>query len=131
MLSHQRKFFMGIIVLPLVLVGIMLCVIPGAATALPVSEFAAVTQSAVNAPSTLPQTSAGQSSIITIKDIAFGIIGSLAVLMITISGLKYITSGGDPGKASEAKNGIMYALIGLAIAILADVIVTYVVNHTA
>ncbi len=93
-----------------------------------IAIFAAA-QSPIKDPSSLPHVDGGQGSIQIILSIVFGIIGSLSVLMIVISGLKYITSSGDPQKASEAKSGIMYALIGLAIAILAQAIVVFVVKR--
>jgi hypothetical protein len=55
-------------------------------------------------------------------------IGAVCVIFIIIGGLKYATSGGDPEKVKSAKNTLLYALIGLAIAILAGVIVSLVVN---
>jgi hypothetical protein len=63
-----------------------------------------------------------------ILGIVFGIIGALALLMITISGFRYITSAGDPQKAAGAKNAIIYALVGLAVAISAEGIVAFVVG---
>lgn len=51
------------------------------------------------------------------------IIGAAAVIMIIISGLKYITSGGDSGKVSSAKSTLTYALIGVIIAAMAQLLV--------
>jgi hypothetical protein len=56
------------------------------------------------------------------------IVGVVAVIMIIIGGLKYVTSGGDSASISSAKNTIIYALIGLVIAVLAQVIVTFVLG---
>ena len=58
------------------------------------------------------------------------IVGIIAVVMIIIGGLKYITSGGDSGNVTGAKNTILYALIGLIIVVLAQVIVRFVINQT-
>lgn len=80
-------------------------------------------------PGDLPTASAGTSAIQTVLEIVFGIIGALALLMIVVSGLRYITSAGNPEKASKAKNGIIYALVGLAIAIAAESIVSFVVRR--
>lgn len=63
-----------------------------------------------------------------VLSIAFGIAGALALLIITVSGLRYITSAGNPEKVSKAKNGIIYAVVGLVIAISAEAIVAFVVN---
>jgi hypothetical protein len=54
------------------------------------------------------------------------VVGIAAVIMLIVAGFKYITSGGDSNKVSSAKNTLIYALIGLAIAALAQVLVNYV-----
>lgn len=79
-------------------------------------------------PGALPQPSADQSEVATIISVALGIIGALALLMITVSGLRYITSAGNPEKVSKAKNGIIYSLVGLVVAISAEAIVAFVVG---
>lgn len=59
------------------------------------------------------------------------IVGLIAVIMLIVGGLKYITSGGDSNKVSSAKNTIIYALIGLVIVALAQVIVHFVLQKTS
>lgn len=54
------------------------------------------------------------------------LVGILAVVMIIVGGIKYITSGGDANKLTSAKNTILYSVIGLIIAIFAYVIVDWV-----
>ena len=76
----------------------------------------------------LPTPNADNSTIKTALEIVFGIIGAFAVLNITLSGLKYITSAGNEQKVAEAKNGIVYSLVGLMIAISAEAIVAFVVS---
>lgn len=56
------------------------------------------------------------------------IVGVISVIMIIIGGLKYITSGGDSGNVSGAKNTILYAVIGLVVVALAQVIVRFVLQ---
>lgn len=56
------------------------------------------------------------------------VVGVIAVIMIIIGGLKYITSGGDSGNVSGAKNTILYAIIGLVVVALAQIIVRFVLN---
>lgn len=53
-------------------------------------------------------------------------VGIAAVIMIVVGGFRYITSGGDTTKVGSAKNTILYALIGLIIVALAQVIVHFV-----
>lgn len=59
------------------------------------------------------------------------IVGVVAVIMIIIGGLRYITSGGDAGNITGAKNTILYAIIGLVIVALAQVIVRFVLGRVA
>jgi hypothetical protein len=56
------------------------------------------------------------------------IIGIAAVIMIIFAGLRYITSGGDATKISSAKDTIIYAVIGLVIVALAQIIVKFVLT---
>ena len=56
------------------------------------------------------------------------IVGVVAVIMIIIGGLKYITSGGDSGNVTGAKNTILYAVIGLVIVALSQFIVRFVLQ---
>lgn len=64
----------------------------------------------------------------TIINIFSLIVGIVAVIMIIIGGLRYITSGGDSGNVSSAKNTIIYALIGLVVVALAQFIVQFVLD---
>ncbi|MDB5163820.1 MAG: rane protein [Candidatus Saccharibacteria bacterium] len=54
------------------------------------------------------------------------VVGVVSVIMIIIGGLKYITSSGDAGNVSSAQKTIIYALVGLVIVALAQVIVRFV-----
>jgi hypothetical protein len=54
------------------------------------------------------------------------VVGLIAVVMIIIGGLKYITSGGDSGNITGAKNTIIYAIVGLVVVALAQFIVHFV-----
>ena len=57
------------------------------------------------------------------------VVGVIAVIMIIVGGLKYITSSGDSGNVTSAKNTILYAVIGLVIVALAQVIVRFVLGE--
>jgi hypothetical protein len=56
------------------------------------------------------------------------VVGIVAVIMIVVGGFKYITSGGDSGNITSAKNTIVYAVIGLVIVALAQFLVKFVLN---
>ena len=57
------------------------------------------------------------------------IVGIAAVIMIIIAGLKYVTSGGKDESVKSAKNTILYAIIGLVIVALAQIIVHFVLTE--
>lgn len=57
------------------------------------------------------------------------IVGLIAVFMVITGGLKYITSGGDSGGVTGAKNTILYAVIGLVVVALAEIVVQFVLNR--
>ena len=56
------------------------------------------------------------------------ILGIAAVIMIIIGGLKYTTSNGDSGAITSAKHTIIYAIVGLVVAVLARPIVGLVLG---
>lgn len=65
----------------------------------------------------------------TVVNILSVITGAVAIIMIIVGGFRYITSGGDSGKVGSAKNTLIYAVIGLAIVALAQLIVTLTVGN--
>jgi len=67
-----------------------------------------------------------QKVIGTVISILAWIIGTISVIMVIFGGFKYVTSGGDPNAISSARSTILYALIGLVIALLAQVLIHFV-----
>lgn len=57
------------------------------------------------------------------------IVGLISVFMIIYGGLKYITSGGNDNAIKSARNTILYAVIGLVIVVIAQAIVSFVLNR--
>lgn len=57
------------------------------------------------------------------------IVGIISVVMIIMGGIRYITSGGDSGKVTSAQNTVLYAVIGLVVVALAQIIVKFVLNR--
>ncbi len=53
--------------------------------------------------------------------------GAIAVVMLIFGGVKYITSGGSQEKVAEAKNTILYAIIGVVVCLLSFAIVEFVI----
>ncbi len=56
------------------------------------------------------------------------LIGAVSVIMIIYGGIRYVTSGGNQNQVTAAKNTILYAVVGLVIAILAYAAVNFIVS---
>lgn len=68
------------------------------------------------------------NNIKTIVNVMLFILGAIAVIMIIIGGIRYATSGGDASGIKSAKDTILYAVIGLVVAILAYAIVNFILG---
>ncbi len=66
--------------------------------------------------------------IATLVSTLLFIVGALAVVMIIVSGIFYVTSTGDAGRVAKAKNTLMYSVVGLIVAFLAYAIVFWVLD---
>jgi len=55
--------------------------------------------------------------------------GAAAVILIVISGIKFATSGGDSNAVSSAKGTLTYALVGLLITVVAQLLIVFVLNY--
>jgi len=69
-----------------------------------------------------------KDGIKTIVNVMLFILGAIAVIMIIIGGIRYATSNGDASNTKAAKDTILYAVIGLVVAILSYAIVNFIVN---
>lgn len=56
------------------------------------------------------------------------LVGAIAVVMIIVGGLRYVTSNGDSKRTQAAKETIQYAVVGVVVAILSYAIVNFVVK---
>jgi hypothetical protein len=81
--------------------------------------------------SPFPKVAADQGAVNTIMQVVFSIAGAICLLIITLAGFKYVISRGEPQAVAKAKNTIIYAVIGLAITILAYAIVSFAVREVA
>lgn len=62
-------------------------------------------------------------------NLALWAIGIVAVIVIIISGYKFITANGEAAKVASARNTLLYSVIGLVVAMLAWGIVAFIVNR--
>ena len=100
--------------------------------------FAAPTQSQDICSSSMPaeikeaagcnESREADSLVGTIVNVLLYAVGLLAVIMIIVSGIKMITSAGDAGAVTKARNTLLYAIVGLIVAVLAYAIVNFVLK---
>ena len=77
----------------------------------------------------MPAELVGPDGVITrITNIVLLAVGFISVVMLLYGGFRYIVSGGDSKKVTDAKNTILYAIIGLVISLLAYAIVNFVLT---
>lgn len=64
----------------------------------------------------------------TITNVLLFIIGAISVIMLIIGGIRYVVSGGDSSAVTSAKNTILYAIVGIIVALLAYALVNFVLT---
>lgn len=62
-------------------------------------------------------------------NVVVGVVAFIAVVMIIIGGIGFVTSQGDAAKTTKARNTILYGVVGLVISLLAFAIVNFVLNN--
>lgn len=76
-----------------------------------------------------PTTKTDVRSVVKIVvDTMLYIVGIISVIMIIFGGIKYATSAGDTGKVTQAKNTLVYAVVGLLVAVFAFALVNWVLK---
>lgn len=58
-------------------------------------------------------------------DIILYLVGAIAILMLVVGGLRYVLSAGNPSAVNDAKNTILYSLVGIVVAVGAYAIVHF------
>jgi hypothetical protein len=93
--------------------------------------FASVQTGADDAkPSSAPSNLFGSTGIFhTIANVLIFLVGAVAVIMLIIGGFRYVVSQGDAGSVKQAKDTILYAIIGIVVAIIAFAVVSFIANQ--
>jgi len=63
-----------------------------------------------------------------VTDVLLFLIGAVSVIMLIIGGFRYVVSNGDSSQVTNAKNTILYSVIGIIVALLAYAIINFVVS---
>lgn len=74
------------------------------------------------------QSCGGNGIFKTITNVLLFIIGAISVIMLIVGGIRYTVSAGDSSAVTAAKNTIMYAIVGIVVAILAFAVVNFVIT---
>lgn len=118
----MKKYFK--LLLPLFVCVIALVAMTSGASALTLQEGAKAAQ-CDGCPSDL----FGDSGVFKqVTNTILYIVGIIAVVMLIIGGIKYLLSGGDSKKVTDAKNTVLYAIIGLVVCFLSFAIVNFVIS---
>ena len=118
----MRRFLR--VILPILVCGVFAVVMVANASALTLQEGAKAAQ-CDGCPSDL----FGNTGVFRqVTNTILYIVGIIAVIMLIIGGIKYVVSGGDSKKVTDAKNTVLYAIIGLVVCFLAYAIVNFVIS---
>ena len=111
------------IVLPILIIGLVaVTMISGSASALTLKEGVEAVRC-----DECPADLFGDAGVFKqITNTVLYIVVIVAVIMLIIGGIRYVVSGGDSKKVTDAKNTVLYAIIGLVISLLSFAIVNFV-----
>jgi hypothetical protein len=124
-MKHIRNFLLS----GALLLSVGLVATPALASAATAAGDACAALGAGSDCSKNPSGSTSVNSVLaTAINIMSFIVGVIAVIMIIVGGLKFVTSGGDANNVSAAKNTILYAIVGLVVVALAQAIVRFVLH---
>jgi hypothetical protein len=124
-----KKVLQSLLLVPVITLGVSLAlpaVVPTNASAKftkGVNDGANVAQGN-NTPASLDGT---DGVFTTVANVMLYIIGAVAVIMLIVGGIRYVVSGGESAAVTNAKNTILYAVIGIIVAIVAYAIVNFVI----
>lgn len=76
----------------------------------------------------VPVVDASNATLDRVLNAVFLVIGAVAILVLVLAALSYITSSGDAGKAKRAKEAILYAVVGIVVSLSAFGIVQFVLG---
>lgn len=124
-MKKVKLFLAGLLLVPMMASGVSL--VAGGDVALAQYNVS----SGVNAAQGegVPSDIDGQGGVVVkAVNIMLYVIGIISVIVIIFAGIRYATSTGDSNRVTAAKNTLIYAIVGLVIAIFAYAIVNWVLK---
>lgn len=82
----------------------------------------------ITVPVDVPRISLDSGAIATLLNVSFTVIGGLAVLFLLVGAVRYVTGNGDQNQINQAKNTILYAVIGIVVSLMGFAIVQFVIG---
>lgn len=79
----------------------------------------------------VPKVSLNDAALASILKIVFTVTGGLSTLFVLIGAVRYVASGGDQGGVKQAKDTILYSLIGVVISLSAFTIVQFTIGKVS
>lgn len=76
----------------------------------------------------IPQIDVGQDTLQNALSVTFTVIGGIAILFLLIGAARYAVSSGDPALIKQAKETIVYSIVGLIVSVSAFFIVQFVLG---
>jgi hypothetical protein len=128
---RMRRYLLGASIIAVSLVNFMAASPAMAQTCTattPAEAIACGANNSAGAPTSATPVKDLNTTITNIINILSVIVGIVAVIMLVVGGFRYITSGGSAEAIKSAKNTIIYAIIGLVVVALAQLIVQFVLE---
>jgi len=86
-----------------------------------------ITASEIGLPTSTGTVSQGIANILAA---VMGLVGGLGLIFMIVGALQYVLSAGDAKKTATAKNTILYAAVGIVVAMAGYALVVFIANAT-
>ncbi len=127
-----KNRLLALLAVPVFALGVAGVAMPSAAGALSLTEGASNAKGDDQSPCLFGTEGAacdGKTPMFkTITNVLLFLIGAVSVIMLVIGGIRYTVSGGESKAVTDAKNTILYAIIGIIVSILAYAVVNFVIS---
>ena len=77
----------------------------------------------------IPKVTVSDSTVGNALKATFIFVGGLSVLFLLIGAVRYVTSNGDQSQITQAKNTILYAIVGIVVSLSAFTIVQFALGQ--
>ncbi len=82
----------------------------------------------VKAPSSIFTVNLTDGTVKNIFNVVLGLAGAVAVAFIVFGGIKYMLSQGESNQIKQARDTILYAVIGIVVVVVSFMLVNFVIG---